>query len=93
VEDVLFTHPAVSQAAVIGVPSDRWGEEVKALVVLRPGSEASAEALMAYVKARKGSLLAPKSVEFVDRIPVTNLGKVDKKAIRARYWSGRSRQV
>jgi acyl-CoA synthetase (AMP-forming)/AMP-acid ligase II len=93
VEDVLFTHPAVSQAAVIGVPSDKWGEEVKALVVLRAGAAASPEALIEYVKARKGSVMAPKSVDFVDRIPVTNLGKVDKKAIRARYWSGRSRQV
>jgi fatty-acyl-CoA synthase len=93
VEDVLFEHPAVAQAAVIGVPHERWGEEVKALVVLRQGQSATAQDLIDYVKARKGSLMAPKSVEFIERIPVTNLGKVDKKALRARYWGGRARNV
>jgi fatty-acyl-CoA synthase len=93
VEDVLFTHPAVAQAAVVGVPSEKWGEEVKALVVLREGQRATAEELIAHVKARKGSVMAPKSVELVERIPTTNLGKIDKKAIRARYWAGRTRLV
>ena len=93
IEDVLFEHPAVEQAAVIGVPHERWGEEVKALVALRPGHSVTAGELIEFVKARKGSLTTPKSVEFVAAIPVTNLGKVDKKALRARYWSGRTRNV
>lgn len=93
VEDALFEHPAVQQAAVIGVPHDKWGEEVKALVVLRNGQEASEQELIAFVKSRKGSLVAPKSVAFVPAIPLTNLGKPDKKAMRAQYWGTRTRNV
>ncbi len=92
-EDALFEHPAVKQAAVIGVPHDKWGEEVKALVVLRDGHAASEQELIAFVKSRKGSLVAPKSVEFISSIPLTNLGKLDKKAMRARYWGQRTRNV
>lgn len=93
VEDALFEHPAVQQAAVIGVPHDKWGEEVKALVVLRDGQGASELELIAFVKSRKGSLVAPKSVEFVSAIPLTNLGKPDKKTMRARYWGTRTRNI
>lgn len=93
IEDVLFEHQAVKGAAVIGVPHDKWGEEVKAVVTLHEGKSATAEELIAFVKERKGSLVAPKSVEFRDAIPVTNLGKIDKKAIRAEFWQGRDRMV
>lgn len=93
IEDVLFEHPAVAQVAVIGVPHEHWGEVATAVVVLRAGATPTADELIAYVKARKGSLTAPKSVEFIDSIPTTNLGKVDKKALRARYWQGRLRSV
>jgi fatty-acyl-CoA synthase len=93
IEDVLFEHPAVKAAAVIGIPHEKWGEEVKAVVVLQEGTRATEEELVAFVKERKGSLLAPKTVEFWDHIPLTNLGKVDKKAMRAAYWKGRERMV
>jgi fatty-acyl-CoA synthase len=93
VEDVLFEHPAVRQAAVIGVPHERWGEEVKALVVLQPAATLTESELIEFVKGRKGSVMAPKSIEFVEAIPLTSLGKLDKKAIRARYWGGRTRNV
>lgn len=93
VEDVLSSHPDVAMAAVIGVPHEKWGEAVAALIVARPGARPAAEALMQLVKDRKGGTHAPKQVEFVDSLPLTAVGKVDKKVLRARYWAGQSRQV
>jgi fatty-acyl-CoA synthase len=93
VEDVLFEHPAVRQAAVVGAPHPKWGEEVRALVVLHEGPRPSEQELIEFVRARKGGLHAPKTIEFADAIPLTNLGKVDRKRIRARYWGGRERRV
>jgi fatty-acyl-CoA synthase len=95
-EDVIATHPSVAQVAVIGVPEERWGEAVKAVVVLRKDvepSDALKDTLIAMVKDAKGSVQAPKSVDFVDAIPLSALAKPDKKALRARYWGDRARQV
>lgn len=93
VEDVISTHPSVSAVAVIGVPDERWGESVKAVVVARPGHQIDPDELMALVKDHKGSVQAPKSVDVVDAIPLSALGKPDKKTLRARYWGDAGRQV
>ncbi len=96
IEDVISAHPAVAQVAVVGVPDDRWGEAVKAVVILRPGHEGSdalAEELKAAVKDAKGSVQAPKSVDFVGSIPLSPLGKPDKKTLRAQFWGDRERGV
>ncbi|HYT40003.1 MAG TPA: AMP-binding protein [Acidimicrobiia bacterium] len=93
VEDVLTTDPDVAAAAVIGVPDDRWGEAVTAVIVARPGAAIDSARLVALVKEKKGSHQAPKTVEIVDCLPLTPVGKVDKKALRARYWTGEDRAV
>jgi fatty-acyl-CoA synthase len=100
VEDVVAEHPAVSQVGVIGVPDERWGEAVTAVVVLRDGTPADdgareriAVEIQESVKGRKGSVHAPKQVLFTDALPLTGLGKPDKKALRAQHWEGRDRAV
>ena len=85
VEDALTSHPAVSAAGVFGVPDDHWGEAVTAAVVLREGQNASAEELMAHVRRAKGVHQTPKVIHFVDALPLTPVGKPDKKALRAKY--------
>ena len=86
IEDIIGEHPAVSSVAVIGVPHPKWGEAVKALVVVRPGLTApDPEELIAMVAKRKGSFQAPKVIELIDAIPQTALGKPDKKALRIKH--------
>jgi fatty-acyl-CoA synthase len=93
VEQALFSHPAVRDACVVGIPDEKWGEAVKAIVVIAEGADTSEEELLEFVKERKGSVLGPKSVDFTDTIPLTSVGKHDKKAVRETYWAGRERAV
>jgi len=93
VEDVLFSHPAVAEVAVIGVPDEKWGETIKALVVLSDGQSATEEELIRWCKERAAGYKAPTSVEFRDELARTATGKLQKFKLRAPYWEGRQRQV
>jgi fatty-acyl-CoA synthase len=93
VEDALFQHPAVAEVAAIGVPDEKWGESVKALVVLRPGETATEAELIAFAKGRLAGYKCPKSVEFCSELARTATGKLQKFKLRQPYWEGRDRQV
>lgn len=93
VENVLHSHPAVSEVAVIGVPSERWGEEIKAIVILRPGHAPGQDALLAWVRERIAGYKVPKSVEFAQAMPRSPSGKILKRELRRPFWENRSRQV
>jgi len=93
VEQVIWSHPAVQDCAVIGVPDEQWGEAVKAVVELNAGQQATAEELIALCKERLGSVKAPKSVDFVESLPRSPVGKVLKKDLRAKYWQDTTRRI
>ena len=93
VEDALFSHPSVAEVCVIGVPSEKWGETIKALVVLAAGTTATEDELRAWCKERLAGYKCPTSVEFREELARTATGKLQKFKIRAPYWEGRERQV
>jgi acyl-CoA synthetase (AMP-forming)/AMP-acid ligase II len=85
VENVLYTHPSVLEAAVIGVADPKWGEAVKAVLVLKPGETATEEEIIRYCKERIARYKAPKSVDFISELPKTGSGKIFKKGLKERY--------
>lgn len=94
VEEALLLHPAVREAAVIGVPDDKWGESVKAFVVLKPGARADEAGLIQHCREHVASYKKPRSIEFLDALPrMASTSKIDKKALRAPYWRQAGRQV
>ena len=93
VEECLLTHPAVREVAVIGVPSSRWGEEVKAVIVLEGADSVGAEDLMAYCSEGLAGYKRPRSVDFIAELPRNANGKVLKRVLRDPYWKGHSRGV
>ncbi|MGH3520037.1 MAG: AMP-binding protein [Haloechinothrix sp.] len=93
VEDTLFSHPAVAEVAVIGVPDEKWGETIKALVVTAPDTEVTEAELIRYCKERLAGYKAPTSVEFRAELARTATGKLQKFKLRGPYWEGRARKV
>src|SRR6478672_4512210 len=93
IEDILYQHPAVLEAAVVAAPDDRWGEVPVALVVLKPGSEATAEEILAFCAERLPGFKRPKLVEFVPEFAKTGTGKIIKGGLREKYWQGYTMRV
>jgi len=93
VENAVFGHPDVADVAVIGVPDDKWGETVKAIVVVQPGTNPSPEAIIAFTKERIASYKCPKSVDFRDQLPRNPSGKILRKDLREAYWGDKQRRV
>ena len=93
VESMLYEHPAVLEAAVVGVPDSRWGESPKAIVLLKPGQTADEQEIIAFCRERMAHFKAPKSVDFVDSLPKTATGKIQKFALREPYWAGHDKRV
>lgn len=93
IDDVLHSHPAVLEAAAIGVPDKNWGEAVKAVIVLKPGMNPTEDEIIQFCKDRLASYKKPKSVEFVNELPKTASGKILKRDLREKYWKGYERRV
>jgi len=93
VESALFGHPQIADVAVIGVPDERWGEAVKAVVVCKPGESPTPAEIIAWARERIAGYKLPKSIDFVEALPRNPTGKILKRELRAPYWQGRDRQV
>jgi long-chain acyl-CoA synthetase len=94
VENALYTHPAVLECAVIGVPHNIWGEAVHAIVVCKPGMSVTEEELMAHARTQIAGYKVPRSIEFqLEALPKSGAGKILKRDLREKYWAGKSKNV
>lgn len=93
VENAIYGHPDVSEVAVIGIPSEKWGEEVKAIVALKPGAQQDPNSIIAWARERIAAYKVPKSVDFIAVLPRNPSGKILRRELRAPYWQGRQRQI
>lgn len=93
IEDVIYQHPAVNMAAVVGAPDPKWGEIVVAVVSLKPGQDLSESELIEFTKTRLSSFKVPKRVEFMPQLPLSSFGKILRREVRAKYWEKEEAQV
>lgn len=93
VENALYSHPAVLEAAAIAIPDPQWGERVHAVIVLKPDQKATAEEIMAKCRELIGGYKIPRSIEFVEEMPKSGAGKILKRLLREKYWQNQSRQI
>jgi fatty-acyl-CoA synthase len=93
VESAICDHPDVAEAAVIGVPDDQWGEAVKAVVVMKPGKDATAVDIIKFARERIAAFKTPKTVDFIPALPRNASGKILRRNLRDPYWAGKDRQV
>jgi long-chain acyl-CoA synthetase len=93
IERILYEHPKIMEAAVIGIPDETWGESVKAIVVLKSGEQATEEEIIQYCKERLASYKKPSSIDFVETLPRTSGGKVLKTILRSKFWEGKKKKI
>ena len=93
VENLLMAYPAVMETVVFGIPDQKWGESVKAIIVLKPGKTATADEIIKYCKGKLAGYKCPKSIEFKDAIPKTAAGKISRAALKKEYWKGQDKMI
>jgi long-chain acyl-CoA synthetase len=93
VENALANHPGVAGCALVGIPSDEWGESIHAFIVRKAGHQVSAEDLVAHCDGQIANYKCPRSIDFLDALPMSGAGKVLKAKLRAPFWEGRSRRI
>ena len=93
VEEVILRHPSVQEVAIIGIPDEKWGEALKAVVALKDGATATEEEIISFCKEYIASFKKPKTVEFIDKLPKNAYGKILKRELREKYWQGQERRI
>ncbi|MFY8141177.1 MAG: AMP-binding enzyme, partial [Caulobacter sp.] len=96
IDNELVKHPAVADSATVGVPHEEWGEQVKAVILLKPGhdpSETLADEILAFARGNLASFKVPRSLDFAAELPRSEAGKIQRNKVRAPYWEGRARQI